>query len=252
MPDRAPDIANDGEPGSPAPVIAIDGPAASGKGTVARLLARSLGYSILDSGALYRILALIARRSNIACASSQELAALVAKIEGEIDFVPDPVEGSRPHIKGEDIGDAIRSERCGEDAALVSVHPDVRQALLGLQRSFRCPPGLVADGRDMGSVVFPDAFLKVFLEAGVDERARRRHRQLIEKGISVTIDEIRQRIVSRDTRDSTRTVAPLRPKTMAADVLSVDTTFFTAAEVADDLLEIAKCRLAARVVIDRT
>lgn len=241
-----PDTVDARRPGSsaPPPVIAIDGPAASGKGTVARLLARSLGYSILDSGALYRILALVARRSSLGCDQAPELAMLVARIEGEIDFVPDPSEGSRPFMNGEDIGDAIRSERCGDDAARVSVHPEVRRALLGLQRSFRSPPGLVADGRDMGSVVFPDAFLKVFLEAGVDERARRRHRQLIEKGISVTIDEIRQRIVSRDTRDSTRAVAPLRPKTMAADVLLVDTTSRTATEVADDLLEIAKRRLA--------
>ncbi|WP_025770627.1 (d)CMP kinase [Thioalkalivibrio sp. HK1] len=239
MPDTAAE-----RPGSPPPVIAIDGPAASGKGTVARLLARSLGYSILDSGALYRILALIARRSSVACDRERDLVLLVAKIEGEIEFLPDPLEGSRPFMKGEDIGDAIRSERCSEDAARVSVHPQVRQALLGLQRSFRSYPGLVADGRDMGSVVFPDAFLKVFLEAGVDERARRRHRQLIEKGISVTIDEIKQRIVSRDTQDSTRAVAPLRPKNMAADVLSVDTTSQTAAEVADDLLEIARLRLA--------
>ncbi len=229
---------------APPPVIAIDGPAASGKGTVARLLAQSLGFSILDSGALYRILALVARHRGVDCDRPQALAALVRGIEKEIVFVPDPREASRAQLSGEDIADAIRSERCSDDAARVSVHAEVRQALLGWQRSFRSPPGLVADGRDMGSVVFPDALLKVFLEAGVDERAKRRHRQLIEKGIFATIDEIRQRIVSRDTQDSTRAIAPLRRKTMAADVLSVDTTSRTAAEVADDLLKIAKRRLA--------
>jgi 3-phosphoshikimate 1-carboxyvinyltransferase len=188
------------------PVICVDGPTASGKGTLAAGLAKRLGYHFLDSGALYRITALAARRAGLALEPAQEVAiAKLARglaIEFEQDFV---------RLDGVDISDAIRTEEAGMDASRVSVLPQVRDALLALQHSFARLPGLVADGRDMGTVVFPTAALKVFLTASAAQRAQRRHKQLISKGISATLDSLRADLEARDARDMSRSTAPLRP-----------------------------------------
>ena len=188
------------------PVICIDGPTASGKGTLAAALAAQLGYHLLDSGALYRITALAARQAGLALDASQE-PALAALAQGlRISF-----ERDRVLLDGTDIGAAIRTEQAGMDASRVSVLPQVREALLSLQRSFARLPGLVADGRDMGTVVFPRARLKIFLTASAQKRAQRRHNQLISQGISVTLPSLQADLEARDARDMSRSAAPLRP-----------------------------------------
>jgi 3-phosphoshikimate 1-carboxyvinyltransferase len=188
------------------PVICVDGPTASGKGTLAAGLAKRLGYHFLDSGALYRITALAARRAGLALEPAQEVA--IAKLARglAIEFEQDLVR-----LDGVDISEAIRTEEAGMDASRVSVLPQVRDALLALQHSFARLPGLVADGRDMGTVVFPTAALKVFLTASAAQRAQRRHKQLISKGISATLDSLRADLEARDARDMSRSTAPLRP-----------------------------------------
>ena len=188
------------------PVICIDGPTASGKGTLAAALAAQLGYHFLDSGALYRITALAARQAGLALDASQE-PALAALAKGlRISF-----ERDRVLLDGADISAAIRTEQAGMDASRVSVLPQVREALLSLQRSFARLPGLVADGRDMGTVVFPQARLKIFLTASAQKRAQRRHNQLISQGISVTLPALQADLEARDARDMSRSAAPLRP-----------------------------------------
>lgn len=191
--------------GADAPVLAIDGPTASGKGTVAQRVARALGWHYLDSGALYRLTALAASRAGVALDDEPALAALAAGLPVRFD-----ADGSI-RLGAEDVTDAIRTEPIGNGASRLAVHPGVRAALLGLQRGFRRPPGLVADGRDMGTVVFPDARLKVFLTASAESRAERRHKQLIEKGISATIPGLLQDLRDRDARDASRSLAPLVP-----------------------------------------
>ncbi|MBY0578527.1 MAG: bifunctional 3-phosphoshikimate 1-carboxyvinyltransferase/cytidylate kinase [Burkholderiales bacterium] len=203
-----------GEIAAPVPVISIDGPSASGKGTVAAIVAKKLGFHYLDSGALYRIAALAAIRAGISLDDGEQVTSLVEKMEilfknGEI------------LLDGAPVTDAIRSEICSSGASRVAALPQVRTALLERQKRFRRPPGLVADGRDMGSTVFPDSILKVFLTASAEERAKRRHKQLIEKGASVNIDTLLQDIRERDERDSRRSVAPLQQN---ADAELVDTT----------------------------
>ena len=188
------------------PVICVDGPTASGKGTLAAGLAKRLGYHFLDSGALYRITAMAARRAGLALEPAQE-AAIAELARGlAIEFEQDLVR-----LDGVDISDAIRTEEAGMDASRVSVLPQVRDALLALQHSFARLPGLVADGRDMGTVVFPTAALKVFLTASAAQRAQRRHKQLISKGISATLDSLRADLEARDARDMSRSTAPLKP-----------------------------------------
>jgi cytidylate kinase len=199
------------------PVIAIDGPAASGKGTIAAAAAAALRYHYLDSGALYRLVALKALRTGTGFADAPALARLAAALD--IRFA-----GGALILDGEDATAAIRGEDVSGGASQVAVHTDVRQALIERQRAFRAPPGLVADGRDMGTVVFPDARLKVFLTATAEERARRRHKQLIAKGISVTLDSLLRDIRERDARDAGRAAAPLQP---AADAVLLDTTDLT-------------------------
>lgn len=204
------------------PVIAIDGPSASGKGTVAQLVAAELGFHYLDSGALYRLLALAASRRGV----SLDDGAAVAGVAGQIDI---RFENGAVWLDGTDVGDAIRSEECGMGASKIAAHPPVRAALLDLQRSFRKAPGLVADGRDMGSVVFPDAKTKIFLTASAEIRAERRVKQLMEKGLGDTISplQILQDIRARDERDSARSVAPLQ---QCADASLLDTSALTIAE----------------------
>jgi 3-phosphoshikimate 1-carboxyvinyltransferase len=196
------------------PVLCIDGPTASGKGTLASTLAEKLGYHFLDSGSLYRIAGLAAKRAGVAleAGNEQAIVALLHKL-------PIRFDGSRVWLAEEDVSDAIRTEEAGMDASKVSAFPAVRAALLDVQRNFRQLPGLVADGRDMGTVIFPDASLKVYLTASAARRAERRHKQLVEKGIPATIDALRADLEARDLRDSSRTVAPLKP---AQDAMLLD------------------------------
>jgi 3-phosphoshikimate 1-carboxyvinyltransferase len=186
------------------PVICVDGPTASGKGTLASLAAQKLGFHYLDSGALYRLTAFAANRAGVALDDAHAVAVIAAKL-------PIRFAGDRVLLAGEDVSDAIRTESAGMAASRVSVHPAVRDALLALQRGFRQLPGLVADGRDMGTVIFPDATLKVFLTASARCRAERRHKQLISKGISATLRDIEKDLEARDSRDSSRQSAPLMP-----------------------------------------
>ena len=203
------------QPSAPAPVICIDGPTASGKGTVASLVAQRLGFALLDSGALYRIAGLAATRAGIPleAAHAQQIADLVATLH--IVFTPD----QRVLLGAEDISLAIRTEAAGMNASRVSAFPAVRQALLQLQRDFRRLPGLVADGRDMGTVIFPDAALKVYLSASAQCRAERRFKQLIDKGLSANIADLLADLQARDARDMQRSAAPLKP---AEDALHWD------------------------------
>jgi cytidylate kinase len=222
-----------------APVIAIDGPSGSGKGTVARALAARLGWRLLDSGALYRLAALAAQRVGVALDDPQGLARVGAGLDARFDTGPDGSE--RIRLGAEDVTLEIRSEACAAAASRVAVVPQLREALVALQRSFRGPPGLVADGRDMGSVIFPDAELKIFLTASAEERARRRHKQLKEQGMSVSLAALSADISQRDQRDASRLVAPLRP---AAGAVVVDSTGRPVAEVVEEILARASSRLA--------
>ncbi len=201
------------------PVICIDGPTASGKGTLAAVLAEQLGYHFLDSGSLYRITGLAASRAGIALDIAHE-SAIVALLQS----LPIHFEGSHIWLANEDVSDAIRTEEAGMDASKVSAFPAVRGALIDLQRNFRRLPGLVADGRDMGTVIFPQAPLKVYLTASAARRAERRHKQLIAKGIPATLDSLRADLEARDARDSSRSVAPLKP---AQDALLLDNSDLT-------------------------
>jgi cytidylate kinase len=196
------------------PVIAIDGPSASGKGTVAARVAQSLGFHYLDSGAIYRVTAYAAQRQGVALEDEAALAALAARMP--LRFV-----GNEVMLAGESVGDVIRSEEAGRAASRIAALPALRQALLERQRAFRLSPGLVADGRDMGSVVFPDAALKIFLTATVAERAQRRYKQLIEKGFDANLAALLQDLEARDARDAARSAAPLQ---QTADAVLLDTT----------------------------
>jgi CMP/dCMP kinase len=201
------------------PVIAIDGPTASGKGTVASLVAEKLGFHYLDSGALYRLVALASKNCGIDAKNGPELGLLVPKLL--ISF-----KNGQISLDGVDVSDAIRTENIGLRASTVAVHPQVRSALVGLQRSFQQSPGLVADGRDMASVIFPDAVLKVFLTATAAARAERRYKQLIAKGISAKLSDLLQDLQERDARDSSRGTAPLlvadAAKVLETSDLSID------------------------------
>ncbi|HEV3019323.1 MAG TPA: (d)CMP kinase [Burkholderiaceae bacterium] len=196
------------------PVITIDGPTASGKGTIAQAVARALGFACLDSGALYRVVALLALRRAIDTGDAQRLAQLARG--ARLQF-----EGGRVQVDGEDLTDAIRTEQVGRAASRVSAHGAVRSELLQLQRSFRRWPGLVADGRDMGTIVFPDACVKVFLTASAEVRAQRRLKQLMEKGYSANLADLLLDLRERDERDRTRAVAPL---IAADDAYELDTS----------------------------
>ena len=220
------------------PVLAVDGPSGSGKGTICALVARELGWHLLDSGALYRLVALGAMRHGIDLADETALAAYAAELDVRFALQAD---GSAPRIllEGEMVGDALRTETCGNAASKVAALGAVREALLQRQRDFQQPPGLVADGRDMGTVVFPQAGVKIFLTASVDERAQRRYKQLKEKGISANLPDLLTEIAERDARDAERSVAPLKP---AADAVVLDTTSLTIHEVRDKVLGLCRER----------
>jgi CMP/dCMP kinase len=202
------------------PVLTIDGPSGSGKGTVGQILAQRLGWHFLDSGALYRALGVAAEQAGVSFEDRPALARLATSMD--IRFVP-RTDGAPAVVllHGAEIGDRLRTEGSGRLASIVAAIPEVRQALLQKQHSFRQPPGLVADGRDMGSTVFPDAILKVFLTASPEVRAARRHKQLMEKGFDVNLPRLLDEIRERDARDAGRAVSPLKP---AEDACILDTS----------------------------
>jgi len=220
------------------PVITIDGPTASGKGTITRLLAQRLGWHILDSGALYRLVALAARKHSIALNDAESLQPAAHL---DVEFVVDEDSGEIVTLlEGEDVTQDLRTETCGNDASRVASVPAVREALLERQRAFREPPGLVADGRDMGTVVFPDAVLKIFLTASTEERARRRYNQLKDKGLGVNMRGLLDEIAERDARDRERTASPL---VAAEDAVQLDTSELTIDEVVDRLWSLCQVHL---------
>ncbi len=212
---------------SPVPVIAIDGPSASGKGTVAAKVAELLGFRYLDSGALYRLVALAAIRGGADLEDEDALARIAANMNVEF-------RAGRSSLEGRDVTEEVRTEEVGVAASRVAARPRVRQALLSRQRAFRTPPGLVADGRDMGSVVFPDAPLKVYLTAGVETRADRRYKQLMEKGMYAKMGDVVEELRRRDERDSSRPVAPLKHY---PDAIFLDTTNLSVAQAVEKILD---------------
>ena len=217
------------QPAAPVPVICIDGPTASGKGTLASAVARRLGYHYLDSGSLYRLTGLAARRAGLEPDAAHE-----TEISDLARALPLRFAGDRILLGGEDVSDAIRSETAGMDASRVSVLPGVRAALLALQHAQARLPGLVADGRDMGTVIFPAAPLKVYLTAGTAERADRRHKQLISKGIDAKIDSLRADLEARDARDQSRFASPLKP---APDALQLDNSHLSIEQSVNQVLD---------------
>lgn len=208
------------------PVIAIDGPSASGKGTVAQGVAGELGFHYLNSGALYRAVAVAAMKAGADLESESILSGITLNIKAK--FSGDSVE-----LDGVDVTDAIRTEEVSTVASRIAAHPKVRNALLERQRGFRRDPGLVADGRDMGTVVFPDAALKIYLTASPEERAARRHKQLMGKGLGANMAALLQDIRERDQRDSARATAPLKK---SADAVLIDTTHNSAADAIAQVL----------------
>jgi len=217
------------------PVITIDGPSGSGKGTVSRAVAKALGWSLLDSGALYRLVALAGRQAAISLDNASALAPLADRIG--IQFGSDSAGDEVVWLEGQDVTRAIRTEEAGSDASKVAALPEVRAALLDRQRRFAVPPGLVADGRDMGTVVFPRAGLKIFLTASPAIRALRRYKQLKEKGVAANLAALSLEIAERDRRDSTRTASPL---VASADATMLDTTGMSVDDVIGRVLKIAR------------
>ena len=220
----------------PVPVLTIDGPSGSGKGTISRLVAEQLGWHLLDSGAIYRAVGYAAGMAGIDLADAE---AVTRMAESARIVFRAPKDGgeTRVVVNGHDATDEIRTETAGAAASAIAAWPSVRSALFDKQRSFRKGPGLVADGRDMGTVIFPDAGHKVFLTASADERAERRYKQLKDKGVSVTIDGLLREILARDARDAQRTVAPLRP---ADDAVLIDTTGLFIDAVVDRVLALVR------------
>jgi cytidylate kinase len=225
------------------PVMTIDGPSGSGKGTVSRAAARALGWALLDSGALYRLVALAGRQSGLRLDDEAGLAQVAET--AEIRFGSGQFGEEAVWLGAHEVTNAIRTEQAGNDASKVAALPKVRAALLERQRRFAVPPGLVADGRDMGTVVFPDAEVKIFLTASAAERAQRRHKQLKEKGVAANLAALSLEIEERDRRDMNRAIAPLTP---SADAVLLDTTGMPVDAVVERVLEMARGRLSGGVV----
>lgn len=216
-----------------AAVITVDGPSGSGKGTLCQLLAQELGWNLLDSGALYRLVALAAHHHGVALEDKEALTVLAEHLD--VQFTADESsDGVRIVLEGEEVTDTIRTEKVGGDASVVASIPEVRTALLNRQREFVSEPGLIADGRDMGTVVFPEAPLKIYLDASAEERANRRYNQLINKGVGASLQAILEDIQARDARDMNRSVAPLKP---AQDAIILDSTKLSIDEVLAAVLE---------------
>lgn len=207
------------------PVVAIDGPTGSGKGAISRSLAVSLGWHLLDSGALYRSVALKVNREGLALSEPEALAAAASRMRVEFSAAAEP---EAAFLDGDNVTALLRTEECGAMASRIAAIPEVREALWRRQRAFARPPGLIADGRDMGTVVFPEAELKVYLTASPEERARRRYKQLIQKGIDVSLPNLSEDIARRDERDANRVVAPLKP---AENARVLDSTGLSPEEV---------------------
>jgi cytidylate kinase len=219
------------------PVVTIDGPSGSGKGTISRAVAQRVGWHLLDSGALYRLVALAGVRAWAAAEDAPRHAELAAAMQVVFGVTADGSE--RVTLGGQDVTAQIRSEEAGQGASRVAAWPEVRRALLGRQRAFAGPPGLVADGRDMGTVVFPQADLKIFLTATPEERAQRRYKQLKDKGSAVTLAALSREIAERDLRDQTRTVSPLKA---APDACVIDSTGMPVEVVVGRVLELGAAR----------
>jgi cytidylate kinase len=225
------------------PVMTIDGPSGSGKGTVSRAAARALCWTLLDSGALYRLVALAGRQAGVNLDDEPALARLAQA--ADIAFGSTRSGGEAVWLDGKDVTGAIRTEEAGNDASKVAALPGVRAALLERQRRFAVPPGLVADGRDMGTVVFPGAEVKIFLTASAAERASRRYKQLKEKGVAANLAALSLEIAERDLRDSTRAASPL---IASADAVLLDTTGMSVDAVVERVLEVARGRLSRGVL----
>ncbi len=220
-------------------VITVDGPSGSGKGTVSQQLAHTLNWHYLDSGAIYRVLALAAIKNKLDHHDEAALAQLAHKLELTFSIDPNSLE-LKVFLSGGDVTSAIRSEHVGQIASIISALPAVRQALLAKQRSFAQSPGLVTDGRDMGTVVFPDADLKIYLDAELEQRAQRRYKQLSDKGINVNLDTILTELKTRDQRDRWREVAPLKA---ATDAVYIDTSSLSIEQVVALILSEVKVKL---------
>jgi cytidylate kinase len=219
------------------PIVTIDGPSSSGKGTISRLVAGRVGWHLLDSGALYRLVALAGIRKRL---DPDDVENHVAAARGmRVEFGSGPQGEERVLLDGEDLTRQIRTEEAGAGASRVAAWPAVRAALTDRQRAFARPPGLVADGRDMGTVIFPDARLKVFLTASAEERAQRRYKQLMEKGSAASLAALSREIAERDLRDSTRQVAPLKP---APDAQLLDSTGLSIDAVVERVLSLGRER----------
>jgi cytidylate kinase len=219
------------------PVVAIDGPSGSGKGTVSRMIARLTGWHLLDSGALYRLVGLAGAQAGLQPDDVDGHAGLARVMD--VRFSADSLDQERIELDGKEVTAQVRSETVGAGASRVAAWPAVREALLDRQRAFARPPGLVADGRDMGTIVFSAAALKIFLTASAEERARRRYNQLKEKDSGVSLAALSLEIAERDRRDSTRSVAPLIP---AADAIVLDSTAMKALEVVDEIMAVGRTR----------